>query len=37
MKEKDNSEIKDSIKSEINEAQEKKKKEEKDNFIPLIF
>ena len=31
MKEKDNSEIKDSIKSEINEAQEKKKKEEKDN------
>ena len=25
MKEKDNSEIKDSIKSEINEAQEKKK------------
>ena len=31
MKENDNSEIKDSIKSEINEAQEKKKKEEKDN------
>ena len=30
MKEKDNSEIKDSIKSEINEAQEKKKKEEKE-------